>query len=267
MPRQFVDVRKARTTPLLQMCPLLRLPSNVGPIPSSESPIGTQADLHTGPSLACDDTTLHCVLRHTVRQHRQLQVQQSFIRAGRKIGKCRPVPKFPFFQPASSAGKMHQRNLRERWRGCGKVGKMGLGKMGILSQIVPIFSDFPPVSYQFHKIFSTLPTMYFWQFPKIPQILPFPLIFPHSPPFSPIPPIFPFSTFSFTSATSWPIQLWLMPVPEQCQACMQATSCHIPALCKQTLSFLSHAISFIWCHEATQQYVRNRHVQCPTHHA
>ena len=49
---------------------------------------------------------------------------------------------FQFFLLASLVSKIHQRNLRERCRGCGKKGGMGLEKMGKLSRIVPFFSDF-----------------------------------------------------------------------------------------------------------------------------
>ena len=48
---------------------------------------------------------------------------------------------FPFFQRASSARKIHERNPKERWRSCGKMGNMGLEKMGKLSKL----SHFPPI--------------------------------------------------------------------------------------------------------------------------
>ena len=115
------------------------------------------------------------------RARRCRQITSSTIGAGRKIGQCRPVP---FFQSATLAGKIHQRNLREMWRGCGKVGKMGLGKMGNLSQIVPLYSDFPPVSYKFHTFFLHSPQFIFGNFPQFPNS-------PVSPHFPPFPPHFP----------------------------------------------------------------------------
>ena len=77
-------------------------------------------------------------------------VQDPSLGAGRKIGHCWLVRNFPFFQLASSACEIHQRHQRERWPGCGKMGEMGQGKMGNSSQIVSFFSDFPPISYEFH---------------------------------------------------------------------------------------------------------------------
>ena len=102
-----------------------------------------------------------------------------------------------------------------------------MGEMGSLSQIVPIFSDFSPVSYQFHTFFLHSPQCIIGnlpQFPKFPpfppmspHFPPFPPISPHFPPFPPIPPpfspIFPFPPFSFTSAASWLIPLRLPPMP------------------------------------------------------
>ena len=62
------------------------------------------------------------------------------------------------------------------------MGIMGLGKMGNLSQIVPFFYDFPPISYQFCTFFVHFPKCTFGnfsQFPISPHFSPFPPIFPH----------------------------------------------------------------------------------------
>ena len=119
-------------------------------------------------------------------------------RVSRKIGKCRLGKSFPFFQSASSASKIHQRNLKERWPSCGKMGEMGLEKMGKLSKIVSFFSDFPPNFLSISHMFYMFPKMYFRQFLTIPHFPPFPPIPPHFPSFSPIPPpcFFHFSDFS-----------------------------------------------------------------------
>ena len=70
------------------------------------------------------------------------------------------------------------------------MGKRGQGKIGNLPQIVSFFSDFPPISFEFHTFFPTFSTTYFWHF----------LTFPHSPPifsmsshFPPLPSILLFS--------------------------------------------------------------------------
>ena len=89
------------------------------------------------------------------------------------------------------ASKPPQRNLRERWRDCGKMGKMGNAY-----QIVP-FSDFSPISYQFHTF---LYIMHFWQFLTFPHCSPFPPFAPISPNFPHFPTIFPVSPLFFTSA-------------------------------------------------------------------
>ena len=78
---------------------------------------------------------------------------------------------------------------------------MGLGKMGNLSQIVPVFSDFSPVSYQFHTFLLHSPQCVFGNFPQLPK-------FPHFPPFP------PFSPFLFTLAAGWLIRLRRTPTPE-----------------------------------------------------
>ena len=68
--------------------------------------------------------------------------------------------------------------------------KMGLGKMGNLSQIVPFSSDFSPISDQFHTFFYTSLIVFL----AISHNSPFPPIFPCFPPFShhfTIFPIFP----------------------------------------------------------------------------
>ena len=71
------------------------------------------------------------------------------------------------------------------------------GYMTNLSQIVPFFSDFPPISYQFHTFFLHTPEcifgdfsqflilLYFPPFPPLsPRFLRFPLHFtPMTPPF------------------------------------------------------------------------------------
>ena len=133
----------------------------------------------------------------------------------RKIGECRPVRIFPFFQSASWANKFHQRHVRERWQGCGKRGKMGLGKMLDLSQVVPVFFPFPTnfthFPYISHRVF--LATSH--NSPCPPIFLHFPPFFPHSPHSPPFPPTFPpFSPFLFTpGAASRLIRLRLSPTP------------------------------------------------------
>ena len=85
------------------------------------------------------------------------------------------------------------------------MGKMGLGKIGNLSHIVPFFSDFSPISCQFLHIYNAvLASLIF------PHFSPFAPIFLHSPHF---PTTFIFSPFSFTSAASPQIQLRLTPMP------------------------------------------------------
>ena len=71
------------------------------------------------------------------------------------------------------------------------MGKVGLRKM---SQIVPFFSDFSPVSYQFRTFFMYFSQGIFGNFPQFP-------IFPHFPPF------FHFPYFSS------PLRLRPMPDP------------------------------------------------------
>ena len=135
-------------------------------------------------------------------------------RGSRKISSCRLIKKFPFFQSASLARKIHQKNVRERWRGYEKMRKMGLEKMGNFVPNCPIFlqffSHFQPISHSF----STFPGMYFWQFLTLPHSRPFPPISPDPPPpISPIFPhvaaIFPFSPFFQAPAASQPIRLRL----------------------------------------------------------
>ena len=78
------------------------------------------------------------------------------------------------------------------------MGKMGLDVMGKLSKIVPFFSDFPPIFYQFHTFHMHFPKCMFGnvsQFPislkfppcspRFPRCLPFPPISPRFPPFPP----------------------------------------------------------------------------------
>jgi hypothetical protein len=89
----------------------------------------------------------------------------------------------PFFQSGSSAGKVHQRHLREGCQGCGKKGETGLGNIRNLSQIASFFSDFPPISSTFHTFFLHYPLV-------TPHFPPLPSIFLHFPTFSPIFPIF-----------------------------------------------------------------------------
>ena len=106
------------------------------------------------------------------------------LRVRRKVGWCRLGKSFPFFQSAWSASKLHQRNLKEMWRGCGKMGKTEREKMGKLSKIVPLPSDFPPISDQFHTFFIQLPKCTFGNSPHFPTFLhfpPFPPISPHPP--------------------------------------------------------------------------------------
>ena len=90
------------------------------------------------------------------------------------------------------------------------MGKMGQGKLGNLSQIITFFSDFPPISYEFHTFFLRFPLSTFGHF------APFPPIFSHFPPFppiSPISPLFSISPIFFTSAASWLMRLRLTPMP------------------------------------------------------
>ena len=78
--------------------------------------------------------------------------------------------------------------------------KMGLGKTGNLSQIVPFFSHFPPISYQVHPFFSHFLECIFGnvsQFTISPQ---FPPISPHCAT------IFPFPPCSRAPAASWLIR-------------------------------------------------------------
>ena len=95
-----------------------------------------------------------------------------------------------------------------------KSGKNGTGKNG---QFVPLFSDFTPISDQFHTFLLHSPQCIFGnllQFPIIPNFPPSPPpFFAISPHFHPLSPIFPFSPFSFTSAASWLIRLRLTPMP------------------------------------------------------
>ena len=64
-------------------------------------------------------------------------------------------PEIPICPVGYFGWQNSSKELRERWGGCGTVGGMGLGKMRHLSQIVPLCSDFSPVSYQFHTFFYT----------------------------------------------------------------------------------------------------------------
>ena len=74
-----------------------------------------------------------------------------------------------------------------------------MGKMGNSSQIVPFFSDFPPVSCQFHTVFIHLPQCIFGRFPQFsisPHFPPSPPISPHLYPFfSILPPFLHFPHF------------------------------------------------------------------------
>ena len=73
------------------------------------------------------------------------------------------------------------------------MGKMGRGKVVHLSQIVPFFSDFPPLPPNFTHVLYISHNA-FW---AISHNSPFPPIFPHCPPISPFPPNFPhFPPFS-----------------------------------------------------------------------
>ena len=108
--------------------------------------------------------------------------------------------KCSIFPVGRLGGKLHQRHLRERRRGCGTMGKMGLGQMGNGSQIVSFFSDFPPISNEFHTFFLHFPLGTFG-------------IFPQFPPFSPNSPhffIFPIFLYPCSSGL---IQLRLTPTP------------------------------------------------------
>ena len=72
-----------------------------------------------------------------------ISVHITTIGAGRKIGQCRPVPKFPFFQPASSAGKIHQRIEGGRrveggvWDAKGCASKMAQINVSFVNCILP----------------------------------------------------------------------------------------------------------------------------------
>ena len=67
--------------------------------------------------------------------------------------------------------------------------------MGNLSQMVSFFSDFPPLSYEFHTFFLHFPLDIFGIFSHFPIATRFPpffsILFP--PPFPPISPHFPIS--------------------------------------------------------------------------
>ena len=82
----------------------------------------------------------------------------------------------PIFPVGQFGCKIHQRNLRERWRGCGKVGKMG--HVPNCPTFLRFFSCCLPIS---HTLHSTLPTIHFWHFPIIPLSPHFPPFPPHSP--------------------------------------------------------------------------------------
>ena len=114
----------------------------------------------------------------------QFGAEIATIGCGQNMGECRPVAKFPFSQSRSSTSKIHQRDLRERWRGCGKMGKMRLEKTGNLSHFSPIFLLFPPNFTQFLCISHD-------EFSAVCRNSPFPPISPHFPPFPPISPHFP----------------------------------------------------------------------------
>ena len=121
-----------------------------------------QARTHDKPVLICPDSLLVVdSIRGKAQKGRRHKWTGSSgpvtsLGASRKIGRCRLVRKFPFFQSASSASKTYQRHPRERLQGCGKMGKMGQGGIRNLSQIVSFFSDFPPISYEFHTFFLHL---------------------------------------------------------------------------------------------------------------
>ena len=83
-----------------------------------------------------------------------------WVRTARFRVRVSPWQKFSTFPVRLS--KIDQRNLKERWRGSGKMGNMGLEKMRRLSKIVPFFSNFSPISYQFHTFFVHFPKSSFW---------------------------------------------------------------------------------------------------------
>ena len=96
------------------------------------------------------------------------------------------------------------------------MGEMGQGIMGNLSQIVSFFSDFCPISYEFHTCFLHFPLGTFGtfsHFPISPHFPPFPPIFLQFPTFPPISPHFPpfFHFPHFPLPLFW---LWLTPTPD-----------------------------------------------------
>ena len=149
-------------------------------------------------------------------------VQTPSFRVGRKIDQCRLGKSLSFFQSPGSGGEIHQRNLKERWRGCANIGKMGLEKMGKLSTTVPFSSNFSLISYQFHAYFIHFPKCTFGKFSQLPIFLHFPPFAPPAPPFSTISPHFPpislisphFPPFSQPPVAGRLIRLWLTWKPE-----------------------------------------------------
>ena len=71
-----------------------------------------------------------------------------------------------------------------------KTEKIGFGENGILSQIVPFSSDFPPISNQFHTFFLHFRECIFGNFSQFPSL-------PHFPSFFPFPPIVPHFAANF----------------------------------------------------------------------
>ena len=82
--------------------------------------------------------------------------------------------------------------------------KMELGKMRNLSQIVPFFSDFSPISNQFHTFSVHFLECIFGNFSQLPTFpIPPPIPPPSPPPISPhVAALFAFSPFSRAPAAN-----------------------------------------------------------------
>ena len=101
--------------------------------------------------------------------------------------------------------------------------------MGNLSQIVSFFSNFSPISYEFHTFFLHFPLlpMDFWHVLPLPHFPPFPPVVLHSPACSPILPIFLYLCGSLSNSAAANTDAWALhprPVPPgscgpPCPAC------------------------------------------------
>ena len=124
------------------------------------------------------------------------------IGTSRKIGRS-ARQKFSMF-PVGQSGcnKIYQRDLRERGRRCGKM-----GKMGNLSQTVPFLSVCSSIFFEFHSFSLHFPPGILRNISHFSTFAPVCSIFPHFPPFPPIflhfSPIFP-PPFHFSHSSSPP---------------------------------------------------------------